>query len=65
MSQWARLNGGMPQGTWLGPYVFLVLINDLTSTIPLHKFIDDVTATEIIDQGASSHMQSVVDQITV
>lgn len=63
VSQWARLNGGMPQGTWLGPYVFLVLINDLTSTIPLHKFIDDVTATEIIDQGASSHMQSVVDQI--
>jgi len=35
-SEWAKPNGGMPQGTWLGPYVFLGLINDLTSLIELH-----------------------------
>ena len=29
VSEWASPNGGMPQGTWLGVYIFLTLINDL------------------------------------
>jgi len=40
-SDWASPNGSMPQGTWLGPYVFLSLINDLESLVELHKFVDD------------------------
>jgi hypothetical protein len=36
-------NGGMPQGTWLDPYVFLMLINDLETDLPTFKFVDDVT----------------------
>ena len=46
LSEWARPNGGMPQGTWLGPYVFLALINDLSSLVELHKFVDDCTLSE-------------------
>ena len=28
---WLKLNGGMPQGSWLSPYIFLTLIINLTS----------------------------------
>ena len=48
----------------LGPYVFLIMINDLTTNVPLIKFVDDVTAVEIVNPGACSQMQTVLDQIT-
>ena len=39
---------GMPQGTWLGPLSFIIFINDLKISCPTHKFVDDVTLTEIL-----------------
>ena len=64
-SSWLTLKGGMPQGTWLGIYCFLVHINDLKSNITLYKYIDDVTAIELIEHSdhASSIMQSTVNEI--
>ena len=62
-SDWASPNGGMPQGTWLGPYVFLTLINDLSSTMELHKFVDDCTLSEIITRHETSAMQSEMDSL--
>jgi hypothetical protein len=62
-SDWASPNGGMPQGTWLGPYVFLTLINDLSSTMNLHKFVDDCTLSEIIDRHETSTMQNEMDSL--
>jgi hypothetical protein len=62
-SDWTTLKGGMPQGTWLGPYVFLILINDLNTIMATFKFVDDVTLTEIIDQSNTSQMQLAADQI--
>ena len=56
-------NGGMPQGSYFGPYVFLIKINDLTTNAPLLKFVDDVTAVESVNPGTCSHMQSALDQI--
>ena len=63
MSQWISLRGGMPQGTWLGLYIFLILINDLQSTIPLHKYVDDVTASEVLRTGQPSTMQSIINDV--
>jgi len=49
----------MPQGTWLGIYIFLILINDLTTEdAKLHKFV-----TEILARGETSEMQSTLNQV--
>ena len=56
----------MPQGTWFGPYIFLILINDLETFLTLFKFVDDVTMSEIIDRIdpiICSHAQTAADQI--
>jgi len=41
LSQWTTLNGGMPQGTWFGPYIFLMLIDDMHTMLDTFKFVDD------------------------
>jgi len=35
ISDWSSSNGRMPQGTYLGPYVFLTMIDDLKSPLEL------------------------------
>ena len=62
-SDWASPNGGMPQGTYLGPYVFLAMINDLKSPLELHKFVDDCTLSEIIQKSGASIMQQAIDSV--
>ncbi len=64
-SAWTTLTGGMPQGTWFGPYVFLILINDLHTVIDTFKFVDDVTLTEVVvkQPAADSRMQLAINQL--
>jgi len=42
---------GVPQGTVLGPLMFLLYINDITKDIdsPLHMFADDCLLYRIIE----------------
>lgn len=63
VSDWLTLNGGMPQGSYLGPLIFLVLINDLTAGCLLHKFMDDTTLSEIIPKGSVSNMDSILREV--
>ena len=62
-SDWSSPNGGMPQGTWLGPFVFLSIINDLQSALHLHKFVDDCTLSEVLPKLSASAMQQELDAV--
>lgn len=53
-SDWKEINAGVPQGTILAPLFFLIMINDLTTTLPLYKYVDDCTAYEIISRSTNN-----------
>jgi len=53
----------MPQGSYLGPLIFLILINYLTAGCLLHKYVDDTTLTEIIPKDGSSKMSTIVNDV--
>ena len=57
ISQWLTLNVAMPQGSWLGPISFLVMIDDLAPGIT-HKYVDDTTLTEVLKSTDRSSMQN-------
>ena len=56
---------GVPQGTKLGPWLFLLMINDFTvpSIFNMWKYVDDTTLSESIPKGHQSKSQEAVDAI--
>ena len=64
-SDWAQLVGGMPQGSWLGPLIFLLLIDDLQFDCLVHKFVDDTTLSELLEHGYhASNMTQYVESLS-
>ena len=51
-SEWKFLNAGVPQGTKLGPLLFL--INDLAVADETVKFVDDTSLWEILSNNSPS-----------
>ena len=54
-------NGTVPQGTLSGPKCFLVYINDLRTTVPLYKYVEDSMLFEICYRNGVSVIQESVD----
>ena len=63
VSTWLVLKGGMPQGSWLGPLTFVILIDKLKLSCLTHKYIDDTTMTEILSLGQTSQMAGYMNEL--
>ena len=64
LSEWRNVQAGVPQGTKLGPWLFILMIDDInTSNTELWKYVDDTTIAECVDKKKDSRILSDVEEL--
>ena len=64
VSDWRTVNGEVPQGTVLGPILFLAMVNALLNVWKDRwKYVDDTSASEAVTPQTNSTLQLLVDKV--
>lgn len=63
-SDWGSVRAGVPQGTRLGPWLFLVMINEVHfNGVNLWKYVDDTSMAKTVLKGQPSRIQVAIDDL--
>ena len=63
LSERRNIPAGVPQGTKLGPWLFILMIEDInTCNTELWKYVDDTTIAECVDKNKASTIQFDVEE---
>ena len=63
-SEWGSVPSGVSQGTKLGPWLFILMINELVvDDTNLWKYVDDTTVSEIDTKGEVGNAQRYADRV--
>ena len=68
LSKWTTTHAGVPQGSKLGPVIFLAVINDawtshVTNKIHRFKYVDDLTIIETSNVLSHSQLPTALNEL--